>query len=64
MISKNNTNSEDTINEIGLNLIIDSLGEGSLYQIFNIKSNDHKSPETSIGKKGNKNEIQKKILII
>ena len=59
MINKNNTNSEDKMNQMNLDLNPDFLGEGSLYQIINIGSNKHKSPETTTGKKESKNETPK-----
>ena len=59
MVDKNNTNSEDKMNQMNLDLNPDSLGEGSLYQIINIESNNNKSPVTSTGKKESKKEIPK-----
>ena len=59
MVDKNNTNSEDKMNQMNLDLNPDFLCEGSFCQIINIGSNKNKSPVISTGKKESKNEAQK-----
>ena len=59
MVDKNNTNSEDKMNQMNLDLNSDFLCEGSFCQIINIGSNKDKSPVISTGKKESKKEAQK-----
>ena len=59
MVDKNNTNSEDKMNQMNLDLNPDFLCEGRFCQIINIGSNKHKSPTPTTGKKESKNETQK-----
>ena len=64
MVDKNNTNSEDKMNEMNLDLNSDSLCEGSLYQIIILNQmiiNLQSHPQE---KKNQKKKYKKIILII